>query len=209
MRCGPYCNGGGAAGHGPRVNGSDQRWSGPFLCAKYVRYSELWTINREYRQSLMIENLGQVLARTIFAMLAILCVVQQTVIGLVAIVIANFPLKHREQTAPWSGPIIKAVAAIALLAFSFYLCRKTVRSLLSRQAVASNAGKTVLGMFYLVFGAYFTVAGIWFVSFITLSSHGDLREGPTYWAPIIVAGGSLLIFSVLCWLYWIVARALS
>jgi hypothetical protein len=160
-------------------------------------------------QSTMFHNSGSTItfAKIATSMLAILCVVQQTLIGVSTLVVAFFPLSHHGGAIPWSGLVVKTIAAITLVAVSFHLCRWTVRALLRDQS--SNRVKTAIGIAWLLFGVAFTVKAYTYLLVIAVFSHGDTPGEPAYWEPVMAAGGSLLVFSILCWLWWLVARALS
>ncbi len=130
----------------------------------------------------------------------ILSVAQLLMIGVGALIVAYFPLMPLKEKAPWSGPIVKTMAAFAIVAFSFFLCRQAVRALrVSQQAERSHGPLTLLN---LAVGLGLAIASGFLFLFTLMFSHGDDPAGAGYWAPIVLAGGGLLIFAVTCWVWW-------
>lgn len=135
---------------------------------------------------------------------AALCVSQQLVIGLTTSALAFYPLV-REAT-PWYAPIVKTVAAIAIVSFSFYVCRNAVRSITA--SWPSHTRKGLLALANLGMGLAFTPAGLFLLVFGLMFSHGDQPHPPPYWVPVSIGGGALLVFAIICWL-WMVTLMLS
>jgi hypothetical protein len=89
-------------------------------------------------------------AKDLFSFAATLAVIlslaQLLMIGVGALIIGYLPLVPLKEKTPLSGPIVKTVAAFAIIAFSFYLCRQAVRTLhMSRQSEPAN-GLTLLNL---------------------------------------------------------------
>jgi hypothetical protein len=129
----------------------------------------------------------------------VLCLAQQVIIGLVTFVVALFPVVHQEPATPWAGPIVKTVAAIAIVTISYWICRKALRSL--DATCAANPIKGPLALANLIVGLAFTPFALIFLYISFLFSHGPIHP-PHYWGPIAIGGTCVSAFAILCWFWW-------
>lgn len=113
-----------------------------------------------------------------------LSVAQMLMIGVAALIVAYFPLALVKEKTPWSAPIVKTMAALAIVAFSFFVCRQAIRALqMNGQAQQSHGPLTLLNF---VVGLGLAIASGFLFLFLLMFSHGDDPAGAGYWAPIVL-----------------------
>jgi hypothetical protein len=132
----------------------------------------------------------------------LLSAIQLLAIAAGAVLFTRLPANFRG-TVPWYGLAVKLAGAIAVAAVSFYLFRRTVRTLRIEEPDTRTDDGMVTAL-NLMSGACFTGAAFAAGALFLWMSHGDPDEAQvtSYWLPVGIGGGAVAFFAAACWLWW-------